>query len=404
MSRRSRGTTLDPKGASQKGPETNQDDVVRPAFAKRRLSHSQDHFSVLFQLSNSGCMAKAIKAGRILRKVRRDLKMKNGSRRPRVGGGGGLRGNAVSVLAQGAVAAPRRNFGTQKTNGSSLAAMKMCLDARIPRTIGLPRAVGPYTVIRTTVLHTSSAKFVMFCPFVNNDSSINDTKWLTWCGIESVSGGVPIVGTSNTRPISMPMSSLGGACEVVPAALTVQVMNPASLQTADGVFAMARVNQQMSLGNSSALLTYNDVATRVISYYSPRILTGGKLAIRGVKCDAYPLNMSEYSQFMPITGFAAPFTWSNNQRPAALSPIVFVQENGTQVGDNKPIDFMVTMEWRVRFDPGNPATASHTHHDITSDSTWNSLVKHMSTGLHAVEEIAETVANVGRAASVLGVL
>lgn len=346
-------------------------------------------------------MAKAIKAGRILRRVRRDLKMKNGSRRPRTGGGGGLRGNATTVLAQGAVAAPRRNFGTQKTNGSSLAAMRMCLDARIPKTIGLPRAVGPYTVIRTTVLHTTSAKFVMFCPFINNDSNINDSKWLTWCGIESVAAGIPVVGSANTRPISMPMTSLGGACEVVPAALTVQVMNPASLQTADGVFAMARVNQQMSLGNSDPLDTYNDVATRVISYYSPRILTGGKLAIRGVKCDAYPLNMSEYSQFMPITGFAAPFTWSNNQRPAALSPIVFVQENAAL---QKPIDFMVTMEWRVRFDPGNPATASHTHHDITSDSAWNSLVKHMSSGLHAVEEIAETVANVGRAASVLGVL
>ena len=99
-------------------------------------------------------MAKSIKAARVLNKVRKDLKLKKsgGKAKPMT------RGNATIVLAQGALGVPKRNFGTKKQKpGKSIATMVKCLDARVPRTLGLPRAVGPYTVIRTTKLHQSSA-------------------------------------------------------------------------------------------------------------------------------------------------------------------------------------------------------------------------------------------------------
>lgn len=325
------------------------------------------------------------------------MKLKNGARNGRPGAF--ARRNATNVLAQGALAVPRRNFGTRKLGNvkNSIPRLLKCLDARIPRTLGLPRAVGPYTVIRTTKLHQSISKFLMFCPFMSQDWNKPNT-WYDWCGVESVAHGSDITAANNTKCINMPMMGLGSACEVVPASMTVQVMNPNSLQNADGVFAMTRVNQQMMLGESPAGVTYDEIVSRVISFYAPRLLTGGKLALRGVKSSAYPLDMSEYSSFAPIRQFGGPsgstFTWGPFYRPAALSPIVFINNTAA---DSTITEFMITIEWRVRFDPGNPATASHTHHDVLSDDAWNEVVKAASTAAHAVEELAEGTADAGRA-------
>lgn len=322
-----------------------------------------------------------------LAKVKKDLKIKTKTRSR-----GMARRSATVVLAQGAAAAPRRNFGTQGVGKrASVGSLMRCLDARVPRTLGLPRAVGPYTIIRTTRLHQSDGDFIMFAPFLYGTPNSQGWRWRNWCGVEDVASGTAISGASNTKPMIMPMDELGDAVEVVPAGLTVQVMNPESLQNATGVFAMTRVNQQLSLGGSTD--TWEDLKQRVISFYTPRLLTGGKLALRGVKCSAYPLNMSEYSSFMPLakTGNAA-FTWEGaGLAPGALSPIVFVQQNEIP----KTMEFLVTIEWRVRFDPGNPATASHIHHDTLSDEAWNAVVKGMSSCGHGVEELSEDVAEAG---------
>jgi len=341
--------------------------------------------------------SKGAKATRILSRVRKDLKMKNGSRKK-----GMSRGNATIVLAQGAMAPPKRNFGTRKFagrlySGKSTAALVRCLDARVPRTLGLPRPVGPYTVIRTTVLHQTNSEFVLFCPFHETPIGTSGAdKWLDWCGVEAVSGLSGITAGNNTRPIPMPLLHLGEACEVVPAAMTVQVMNPAALQAADGVFAMTRVNQQLMLGSSPAGLTYTEMGTRVISFYSPRLLTGGKLSLRGVKCSAYPLDMNEYSDFLPVKQQGGDLvSWHDGMRPAALSPILFIQRNAQP----KVLEFMVTIEWRVRFDPGNPATASHTFHDCLADEAWNNIIKAAQSTGHGVFELAEGVAEGGEAAA-----
>lgn len=337
-------------------------------------------------------MVKRIGAKKILRKVRKDLKMKGGGSRSRPLS----RRNATVVLAQGAVAPPRRNFGTTKTKHDTTHDLMKCLDARIPRTLGLPRAVGPYTVIRTTRLHSTNAKLAMFAPFIVGYPD-GRTAWRAWSGIESVDPAQDVSAIGNARCITMPMDGLLYGCEAVPAALTVQVMNPAPLQAAEGVFAMTRVNQQMQLGGQTGV-TWNELAARIISFYSPRMLTGGKLSLRGVKCNAYPLDMTQYSEFLQIRTSPqdSNFGWDASVNPSALSPIVFVQENDPPV----EMQFMVTIEWRVRFDPGNPATASHTHHDTLADSLWNGLVKAASAAGHGVEELAEDTAMLGAAARV----
>ena len=342
-------------------------------------------------------MAKTTQKGakKILARVRKDLmkkKVKKAMQRPIA-----TRRNATVVLAQGAAAVPRKNFGTHvASKNSNPRALAKCLDARIPKTLGLPRAVGPYTIIRTTRLFQTDSSFVMFCPFVSETPTQN--VWLNWCGIQAVDSEKPINGENNTSPITMPLSELGTAAEVVPAALTVQVMNPASLQDAEGVFAMTRVNQQLMLGGNSS--SYELLMQQIISFYTPRLLTGGKLALRGVKSSAYPLNMNEYASFQALVSTSSdPFTWDSpvtaendsKRQPAALSPICFIQENKAP----QTLEFLVTVEWRVRFDPGNPATASHMHHDTLSDEAWNAVVKTMSSMGHGVEELTEDVAEAG---------
>jgi len=227
----------------------------------------------------------------------------------------------------------------------------------------------------------------MFAPFMSAFR-----QWCNWCGVEDVTYTDPIAGNNNTNPITMPMFGLQEACEVVPAALTVQVMNPASVQTANGVFAMARVNQQLSMGSPSSTLTWKDLAGRFLSFYSPRLLTGGKLSLRGVKCNSYPLDMTEYANFMPIRqDLETPFQWNPLIAPGALAPIVFIQNNETP----QTLEFLITIEWRVRFDPGNPATASHTYHPTLSDKAWDDVIKAASSAGHGVEELAEVVADGG---------
>ncbi len=329
---------------------------------------------------------------------------RRGNRRPKPA----TRTRATRVLAQGAGAAPRRAFGATRTKKKILKgkvarngyySLRAGLNARLPTHLGLPRPVGPYTVIRTTTLHTSSARVLIFSPIMNASEGAHDAPiWYQACGYEDINSTLAINAVNNTSAILMPMSGLGSAAEVVPAALTVQVMNEAALNNANGLFAMARVNQQLNLGGETR--TWDTFADEFVSYYRPRLLTGGKLALRGVTSSAYPLNMNEFSLFAGhSTHTASPFTWGAERTLAALSPIVFVQKTGTPVD----VNFMVTIEWRVRFDPFHPATSSHSYHPATPDGVWNRIIGTMSTAGHGVEDIADEIAELGAAVGVTGV-
>ena len=175
-------------------------------------------------------------------------------------------------------------------------------------------------------------------------------------------------------------------------------MNKASLQQAEGLFTMGRVSQQLALGGETR--TWEDFTREFNSYFKPRLLTGAKLALRGVTCNAVPINMNEFSDFRPgIPSISPAFCWYTEVAPAALSPIVF-----TQTGTPVDISFLVTIEWRVRFDPFHPAAASHTFHPSTPDGVWNNIIGAASAAGHGVVDIADEVADVGfDAAAVAGV-
>jgi hypothetical protein len=302
------------------------------------------------------------------------------------------RSQATRILAQGAGAFPRKAFGAGKEAKTVKAAYTLGLNARLPHHLGLPRAVGPYQVIRTSKLLTSTADVIIFSPIMLDAENINGgARWYGACGIESVDKTNPVNATNNSVMIDMPMDALGGAVDVVPAAMTVQVMCPTALQTAAGLFTMARASQPLSLGGDSR--TWSQFRTQFNSFFRPRVLTGGKLALRGVTCNAVPLDMSEYADFAPVTMHNGTLmTWDAKKRPAALSPIVF-----TSNGEGEVMSFLVTIEWRVRFDPQSPAAASHVFHEPTSDAVWGAIIKRASEMGHGVEDIVDGIADIGAA-------
>jgi len=322
-----------------------------------------------------------MRAKRDLKKVKKDLgKMK--------GGKGRVLGR---VLMQGAAAAPKKPWGSRKPKGK--VNVRTALNATLPTHLGLPRAIGDYAVIRTTSLLTSHRKFNIFCPMLRMGADYESAAWYASCGLGSVDSTQAVNHSLNTVMYGMPLSGLNGAASAVPAALTVQVMNPQALQTTTGIFAMGRANTPFIVGGETR--TYDTLSTEFISFCSPRLLSAAKLALRGVQASAYPLNMNEYSEFEPFhDNVDIPFSWnSSNPHPAAMTPIIFIGDGSTV------INFLVTIEWRVRFDPTNPAIAAHTFHDIVPDTVYNDLLKGMSAMGHGVEDIAEGVAAAGEAAA-----
>jgi len=321
------------------------------------------------------------RAKRDLKKVKKDLGKVKGSKGRVLG----------RVLMQGTAAAPKKPWGGKSKKGK--VNVRTALNATLPTHLGLPRAIGDYAVIRTTALLSSTRKFNLFCPMLRMGAEYQSNQWYAACGLGSINSSQAVNHALNTDMYAMPLSGLNGAASAVPAALTVQVMNPQALQTTTGIFAMGRANTPFIVGGETR--TYDTLATEFISFCSPRLLSAAKLALRGVQCSGYPLNMNEYSEFEPFhDAIASPFGWDNaNPHPAALTPIIFIGDGSTT------INFLVTIEWRVRFDPTNPAIAAHTFHDVVPDSVYNDLLKGMSAMGHGVEDIAEGVAAAGEAAA-----
>lgn len=224
---------------------------------------------------------------------------------------------------------------------------------------------------------------------------MSEDAWSNIVAIEDVVDSAAINAASNTRYHSVPLPGgniAGSSLSVVPAAVSVQLMNPEALQTTSGIIAGAACHTQLDLNNRAE--TWNDISTEFISYFKPRLMSAGKLALRGVQVNSYPLNMSTCADFRPIvfsntTGLIT--LDSSAAAPEGWAPIVFVNQN------NVGLEFLVSVEWRVRFDIGNPAVASHTHHGATPDFQWNALLSKAVAMGNGVIDIVDKVASAGAA-------
>lgn len=331
-----------------------------------------------------------VKRGRNRGVLKRALKKKQGGKE--------LYGIKQGVGRVTQNAFPRRRRKAPPRGSATPMMCKQALNALHPTHLPLPRAVGGYTVIRTTDIVNTSEGAVLFGAFKGPGAEFTDTCWLSTVAVRNVNGGInsPINDTTGGgnaffyKSPALEAAALNG-CKMVPAAITVQIMNSDALQNADGIAYIGRSKTVLDLMGDTR--SWDTVMKELVSYSAPRLCSGGKLALRGVQVNAIPNNLSVLSDFVPRriptnerqvwveSSYAADFE--------GFGPIFVYNPDGIS------LKYLVTIEWRMRFDPLNPAYAGHTMHQPASESTWSRVIGEAESIGHGVEDIADVAADAG---------
>lgn len=305
---------------------------------------------------------------------------------------GATRASATKVLAQGALSAPRQALGADPYYIRGLD-HRRCWDAFNQAHAPLPRAVGPYCVVRTTQQITTSDEMIIFGTF--QDQSASGSRWRGVCAVSQAGAAAtgPISSTSATNfwaaPAPGSRTDANSTFTCCPSAISVQAMCPVALQNANGLMYAAVAPAQYKLGGST--YTWPDVRSKMLSFFRPRILTAGKLALRGIQMDSMPLSMSQVSEFLEYSPSASsgPSTWPDGVEPIGWAPLLFANPSGEEM------QYFVTIEWRVRFDISNPAVSAHQHHGVSSDAEWDHMIRRATAALPGVIDIVSKVADIG---------
>jgi len=266
------------------------------------------------------------------------------------------------------------------------------LDAFDTSHVPLPRAVGDYTVVRTTQIFPSGSQFNLFGPMMAKDATGNQA-WSNICALSSGAGSW--AGGAN-HPVNQPSATIRRTFEsmspgswswnnvkVTPAAYTVKIMNPEALQTTSGIVYIGRAKQMLNPGGDTR--TYEQLAQSLVSYSTPELCAAGRLAMCGVKVDAVPYDINALADFRTMALNAdGNFTWDDDSLMYdGFAPIFVYNPN------NIELQFMVCCEWRVRFDPGNPAYATHTYHQPSTLGYWDRVQRMGSALGNGVMDLAE---------------
>lgn len=313
---------------------------------------------------------------------------KNGGNNARAANGGGKvtkkkkHTSGVSGVTQNVAVSVNNAFG----DTAKPATIIKGLDAYHPSHVPLPRAVGDYTVIRTTQVLTTVDKFNLF-GLMKNGSAQAET-WSNLCHIQSLPGhntiDYPIgTGTSRFQGFDAMTSSAWSDARLTPAAFSIKVMNPEALQTTSGMIYIGRAKQMLNMGGTTR--TWQAVADDLVSFSAPELCAAGKLALKGVQVDAVPYDMNALSDFRTLTASSAfEQPWANDLLMFdGFAPIYLYNPN------NVNLQVMVCCEWRVRFDPSNPAYASHTYHKPSTLGYWDKVQRIGSALGNGVMDMAE---------------
>lgn len=295
---------------------------------------------------------------------------------------------------------------TRNARASGLGRMRHALNAMHPYHLPLPRAIGGYSVIRTTDIINSDDEAILFGTFKAPVTQFTETVWLNTIAVRNATGQVsnPIGGATGGNgnaffygSAALSSGALDG-CRMVPAAITVQIMNGESMQTADGIAYIGRCKTVLDLMGD--VRTWETLMQELVAYSAPRLCSGGKLALRGVQVNGVPNNMSVLSDLVPRrTSPNGLQQWTSSVFPTDLEGFgpIFVYNP-----DRIKLKYLVTIEWRMRFDPLNPAYAGHTMHTPASETTWSKVIGDAEAMGNGVCDIADVVADIGIAAAMLG--
>lgn len=304
---------------------------------------------------------------------------------------------ALTAIKQGVGRVTRRAMAS-----TSPQKLRDCFNALHPAHLALPRAVGEYAVVRTTQNILTARANMLFGTFrMSQFNALSGTQpWTDVCAVGGASADVPSAGTE--AYFMQPLRTVGfDDCTLVPSALTVQIMNPNPVQTTSGIVYIGRYRTQPGFRGSGQ--RWDALMQNFISYNSPRLCAAAKLAFRGVQVNALPLNMSDLADFASVKRGGAlspfPFAWDGAGTPTTESLLenVGFSPIGVHNPDGINLQYLVTIEWRVRFDPTNPAQSAHSFHRPATENTWSRVMEAGTNLGHGVEDIASVVADTGMA-------
>lgn len=254
-------------------------------------------------------------------------------------------GRAVA-RAFGATVSRRKNRRGGR-RGPNMAYNPCVHDAFHMHHLPLPRPVGPYTVIRTTQVISSDAPLMILGPVYDPDTS----SWTNILGYGALDVGKKWTDANNLyRYVFETMKNdTWKAAQVTPAAFSVQLMNPGALQSTQGIVYAGRIRTSYKVTSQDGQV--NNSAQQLLSYNMPRLMASAKLAFRGTQVDAVPFNMSRLAEFTAVTGFDAGTTAVTGKGAdfSGFNPQFYYNPGKIS------LQYLVCCEWRVRFDPSNPA-------------------------------------------------
>lgn len=323
-------------------------------------------------------------------------------------------------VTQGVGSVPKMPFGSMRINPTNVRLAATAMNANNPAHLSLPINTGPYTVMRTTTIVTSSDHFIGFGFF---KGAYDETTVVTNTVAERADKGwAPVIGFGSQGIATKPsdylgtsffgcpqLATLGEGATIAPAAMTVQIMNGASLQEASGIFYIGRSRTQLRLQDST--VPWGEIGQDFVSYQAPRLCSGGKLALRGVKVDSMPFNIQELMDFDTIIGpplvdaaySDQTIAWSTVAQDAAtgtraenrLLSMKGFSPTCVYNPEAKPLQYIVTCEWRVRFSYTHAASSTHTHHAAADTRVWDGVSNIMQSAGHGAMDIAQNVAYEG---------
>lgn len=247
------------------------------------------------------------------------------------------------------------------------------LNAFLPGHLTLPRAVAPYSVVRTIVnqpLTTSDrGKMLVIQPMINKDGDVaaftNCVGWIT--DTDQSSGDVP----TTTPPTGINMPAVGNTgVECVPAAITVRITCPSPLISATGQLFLGRWNVP---GDRRNYTNYGDMEKGFLAFAKPEPYTAAMMATCARQVSAIPRDFNDYCEFHKYidNDFSDSLVPWGGMTPIimALSPVGGV---ATQY------NIQICVEWRYRFKMDDPAASSHHFHTPTPLDKINFLAARMA--------------------------
>lgn len=240
------------------------------------------------------------------------------------------------------------------------AATQLALNAFQKTHMALPRAVAPYSVVRTIVNYgvttSNRDKLIIIQPMMDTSGDVhgftNCIGWVT--DVEDAGGPIPTA----TSPIGINLPAVGNTgVECVPAAITMRITCPSPLINATGQLFLGRWNVP---GDRTAYNHYADMVSGFEAYAKPEPYTAAMMATRVREVSCVPRDFNDFCEFHPYTNA----TFSSSLRPwGGMTPIVFSMKAAVPA---TVYNLQICVEWRYRFKMDDPAASTHVFHPPTS--------------------------------------